>query len=112
MNEIIGYDTIPDGRRFPVFSGPCKGCGAKNYGASTSGPDYCAACACGINPEVSQLRAKLADLQNRHLDALCALSIATGHKIDGLTGIMRDRGDRFLESFKADINHADAGPVD
>lgn len=99
MNEIVGYDIF-DKQRFPRFSGPCRGCGATNYGLSTSGPDYCGSCACGRPPEVSRLRRELDELSSRHMDALLALQVATGHKIDGMTTQMRQRGEECLERFK------------
>jgi hypothetical protein len=63
VNEIVGYDTIPGGQRFPRFSGPCKGCGAVNYALSTNGPDYCPACACGVAPEASQAKREVVRLR-------------------------------------------------
>lgn len=84
-----------------MIAGPCKGCGATNYGLSTSGPDYCGACACGTPPEVSKMRREMQSASIRHIDALLALQIATGHKLDGMTPQMLDRGQAFLDAFKA-----------
>ncbi len=61
MNQVVGHE-ITSGERFPIMSGPCKGCGATDYGISTSGPDYCGACACGRPPELSQLQRRYDDL--------------------------------------------------
>lgn len=82
------------------MSGPCKGCGATNYGPSTSGPDYCGACACGVPQEVSKMRRELDDLHWKYIDALFALQIVTGHKLDSLNGTMISRGEAFLAKFK------------
>lgn len=55
--EIVGYDEV-GGKRYPRYAGPCRGCGEVNYSASTSGPDYCPACACGVHPEVTRAKRK------------------------------------------------------
>lgn len=99
MSEVVGHKEI-GGMRFAVMSGPCKGCGATNYGISTSGPDYCGSCACGVPPELSQLRARLEKLNGEHIDALLALQIATGHKAEHMTPQMRERGEAVLAEFK------------
>lgn len=99
MNQIIGYDAH-GGTKFPRFSGPCKGCGAVNYGLSTSGPDYCGSCACGTPPEVTQLRRKLQELGSEHLVALLALQVATGHKVNSMTPEMRKSGEEALRRFE------------
>lgn len=82
------------------MTGPCKGCGATNFGLSTRGPDFCGACACGVPPEVSKLRRELDDLHWKYIDALFALQIVTGHKLAGLNKTMVKRGDDFLTKFK------------
>lgn len=101
MNQVIGYDVL-GGRRFPRFSGPCKGCGATNYGLSTSGPDYCGSCAMGVDPGLSKLRREYDDLNGKFINALLALQIATGHKVEHMTPQMKAIGERALEQFKRD----------
>lgn len=84
MNEIVGHSHVGS-RRFPIMSGPCKGCGAVNYGISTSGPDYCGACARGVPPDVSRLRREMLEINGQLLTALLALQVATGHKAEHMT---------------------------
>ena len=84
------------------MSGPCKGCGATDYGLSTSGPDFCGICACGTPPEVAKLRRELDEFHWKYLDSLFALQIVTGHKIDGLNETMLQRGRAFLAEFKGE----------
>ena len=59
--------------------GPCKGCGAEGYGISTSGPDYCGACACGVPPEISQLKQRNSKLFQDVMELNFALGLVTGH---------------------------------
>ncbi len=100
-NQVVGYDTISDGRKFPRFSGPCKGCGAVNYGLSSSGPDYCGACACGVDPKLSKCRRELEEMGSKYIDALLALSLLTGHK-PSFNAKMKWRAEEFIKRFKAD----------
>lgn len=79
MNEIVGYDTGSTGEKFPRFSGPCKGCGAINYGLSTSGPDYCGSCACGVDPKLSQLQRRYDELFQTYAAQNFAIGLLTGH---------------------------------
>jgi len=79
VNEIVGHNTISTGGRFPIFSGPCKGCGATNYGLSTSGPDYCGPCAMGVKPELTQLRARYEKLSLEANAQSFAIGLLTGH---------------------------------
>lgn len=79
MTDIVGYDTISSGQRFPRFSGPRKGCGAISYGLSTSGPDYCGSCACGVDPKLSQLQRKYDKLFNDYMAQNFAIGLLTGH---------------------------------
>lgn len=99
-NRVVGHTTVGD-QKFAIMSGPCKGCGATNYGISTSGPDYCGPCACGVPPEVSRLNRELQTLREKHIAALLALQVATGFKVDAMTPQMKDIGTRCLERFKA-----------
>lgn len=79
--------------------GPCKLCGAENYGLSTSGPDYCSACACGVPPEVSRLKREMAAKRDDHIDCMLALQLATGFKVEGMTPQMKQRGQAYLDKF-------------
>lgn len=76
--------------------GPCKGCGATGYGLSTSGPDYCGACACGVNPELSKLRRAYDKLSADWIDMNFALGIATG-AFPPINEHMRLRGQAVLD---------------
>ena len=82
------------------MTGPCKGCGAMNYGLSTSGPDYCPACACGIPPEVTKIRRQQMETSGNLITALLALQVATGHKAEHMTPQMREIGQRALDQFR------------
>ena len=42
--------------------GPCQMCGATNYSLSMGGPGICPSCDCGIPPEVSRLKQRIAEL--------------------------------------------------
>ena len=97
-NQIVGYDTISDGTQFPRFSGPCKRCGATNYGLSTSGPDFCGDCAMGRPVELIKLQRQHDERGEKYFDALCALSILLNHGF--LTDKMRERGQAFIDNFK------------
>lgn len=102
MNAIIGY--VRD-RKFPRLSGPCKGCGATDYGLSTSGPDYCGACACGVNPELTKLRTEYRTLSAKYCDALLALSHLTGHKPPSkINAKCQWRAEEFIRRFKREEN--------
>ncbi len=101
MNEVIGYDTIPGGHKFPRFSGPCKGCGAMNYGLSTSGPDYCGACACGKDPKLSQLQRRYDDLFQEYVDLQLALGLVTGH-FPPFNETMQNRAEALLAKRKTE----------
>lgn len=61
------------------ISGPCKGCGATNYGLSTSGPDYCGECACGVDPRLSKQRREYDEMFTKYCALNFALGIVTGH---------------------------------
>lgn len=99
-NKIVGYEMVGD-ERYPIMSGPCKGCGATRYGISTSGPDYCGACACGVPPEESRLRRELESVSLKYTEALLALQIATGFKVEFMTPQMKEIGTRCLDRFTA-----------
>ena len=62
-----------------LIAGPCKGCGAKDYGLSTSGPDYCGACACGVDPQLTQLRREKDHLFTKYVAINFAIGLLTGH---------------------------------
>ena len=48
-----------------IQKGPCKRCGEVNYSLSTSGPDYCPACACGDDiGRIRLLRTMVTELQS------------------------------------------------
>ena len=107
---ITGYDTVGD-KRFPRFAGPCKRCGAVNYGLSTSGPDYCGACAIGRPVEEIKLRRDLEDVMEKYFDALLALQMLTGFKWPPPTKKMEWRAEEFVRRFKADADlRIGAGP--
>lgn len=82
-----------------IQKGPCKRCGAVNYGLSTSGPDYCGACACGVNPKVSQLRRDLEKSQDEKIDYMLALAVALKHKTSAFTPKMIERGEACIARF-------------
>ena len=100
MNEIVGNE-IKSGRRYPILAGPCKGCGATNYGLSTSGPDYCGACACGRDPKLSQLQREHDELFDRYMDLNFALGIVTGH-FPPFNELTKKRGEDCLAKRKAE----------
>jgi len=83
-----------------TISGPCKGCGATDYGLSTSGPGYCGACACGTPPEVTKMRRQQMGTSGDLITALLALQVATGHKAEHMTPQMCEIGQRALDQFR------------
>ena len=55
------------GRMMPP--GPCIVCGENNYPLSMGGPTICPACDCGIDPDLTKLRRKLAQVENELIQA-------------------------------------------
>lgn len=99
-NVIIGYDTVGI-QKFPRYSGPCKRCGAINYGQSTSGPDYCGACACGTPVEVIKLRRELSEVTDKFIDADLAVGLLTTH-FPPFNEHTQKRAESYLAKRKAD----------
>jgi len=100
MNQIVGHTEV-GGNKYPILSGPCKGCGATNYGISTSGPDYCGACACGVPPEVSKLRRELEAERTKCLDMHFAIGILSGW-FPPFNEHVRKRGQDYLDKLKSE----------
>ena len=99
MNEIIGYDEHA-GRKIPRFSGPCKRCGAENYGLSTSGPDFCGSCAIGRPVAETQLMRRYREALDRNIKLALALEVALGRPL--LTPEMQAIGEQELARVKSE----------
>jgi hypothetical protein len=86
------------------IKGPCRGCGIEDYVLSTSGPEWCGACACGVPVGDTRLRKRNNELSSKLLDAYSALEIALGTHWP-LNEHMRARGqaviDKTLKEAKA-----------
>ena len=86
-------------------TGPCHGCGVTGYGPSTSGPNYCGSCACGIPPEQSRLTRALHEANSKVLDMHLALTflLHPEQKMFNTFPGMKDRAEALVERYKRDL---------